>query len=101
LRVYRYVIEFQAVNGHGDEAMRLLGELREYFRNNHDKTLDTFYLAVGTPGSFQAMMDFSDLAQFEAISKAVQRDPEYKALADRARRVFQPQSMTTRLYYQI
>ncbi|MCY0877439.1 MAG: hypothetical protein OWU84_00615 [Firmicutes bacterium] len=97
----RYVIEFQAKAGKGDEAMTLFQEMKQYFSRRHQKTLEVYYQAFGTPGSFQVAMDFDNLGQLEAVAGELRRDPEYKALADRARNLFTDDSFRTTVYYRI
>lgn len=95
----RYVVEFRTVAGKGDEAMKLFQEMKNYFKAVHTKTLDVFYQAFGTPGVFQVVMDFDDLTQLETVSHGLRRDPQYKALSDRAREIFVDDSMKTTVYY--
>ncbi|MCY0897804.1 MAG: hypothetical protein OWU33_02525 [Firmicutes bacterium] len=97
----RYVIEFEAKAGKGDEAIKLFQEMKQYFLDRHQKTLDIFYQAFGKPGSFQVAMDFDNLSQLESMAAALRRDPEYKALADRARDLFTDDSFYTTVYYRL
>jgi hypothetical protein len=97
----RYVIEFRTIAGKGDEAMALFQKMKEYFQNTHHKTLDVFYQAFGTPGVFQVVMDFDDLAQLETVSHALRHDPQYKALSNQARDIFVDESMKTAVYYRV
>lgn len=97
----RYVIEVRTIPQKGDEAMALFQELKAYFKNEHHKTLEVFYQAFGAPGMFQAVVDFDNLSELEAISQAMRRDPQYKALSERASLVFDTEKMTTSVYYRV
>lgn len=97
----RYVVEFQAVSGKGDEAIALLHEMKAYFQEVHQKSLEIFYLAFGTPGTFQAMMDLDNLAQLDTLSQAIRHDPRYRALSERVRGILVHSSMKTAVYYRL
>ncbi len=97
----RYVVEFRAAAGKGEEAIALLHEMKAYFQEVHQKHVDIFYLAFGTPGTFQAMVDFDDLAQLETLSQAIRHDPRYRALSSRARDLAIESSMKTAVYYRV
>lgn len=97
----RYVIEFQAQPGKGNEAMRLFREIKDYFKTAHQKTLDVFYQAFGTPGTFQVTMDFENLGELEALAKTIRRDVKYQSLAEESLNIFTADSFGTTVYYQI
>ncbi len=97
----RYVVEFRTRSGKGDEAMALFHDMKAYFQNTHQKTLEVYYQAFGTPGLFQVAMDFDSLSQLEDVSRTLRSDPQYKALADRARIIFTEDSMATTVYYRV
>ncbi len=97
----RYVLEFRTKAGQGEAAVKLLQEMKAYFQASHQSTLDVFYQAIGTPGTFQGVMDFGALADFEKVSHAMRTDSTYRALAARARDIFFEESMHTSLYYKI
>ncbi|NMP24564.1 NIPSNAP family protein [Sulfobacillus harzensis] len=97
----RYIVEFRTNPGEGDKAMGLFRQMKEYFKNQHQKTLEVFYQAFGAPGTFQAVMDFESLAQLETLANAIRKDPAYQRLSDEARRVFTADSFSTSVYYQV
>ncbi len=97
----RYSIDFRAVPGKSAEAMQLFSEMKEYFQKTHQKTLDVYYQAFGTPGTFQATMDFDTLSELETLAQSIRRDPQYKSLSDRARSLFTSDSFGTTVYYRL
>ena len=97
----RYVVEFRTIPGEGDKAMGLFRQMKEYFQNNHQKTLELYYQAFGAPGTFQAIMDFDSLAQLETLAAAIRQDPAYQRMSDEARQAFTADSFTTSVYYRV
>lgn len=97
----RYIVEFRTNPGQGQRAMALFGQMKEYFQNQHQRTLEVFYQAFGAPGTFQATMDFDTLADLETLANTIRKDPGYQRLADEARDVFTADSFTTTVFYRV
>lgn len=81
--------------------MSVLRDMQAYFRTTHKTAIEVFYQPFGRPGMFQVTMDFDNLTALEAVSQKMARDPEYRALADRARRVMVEDSFSTAVYHHI